>query len=97
CGLYRVKVYQSDAQAARNGRGLFAAALTEKLPRLPVEEEGRLSDPLLRENFIERVFAYRRWQDALSGAKSARALVDFHTRHKFLLLAHSERHYRRLG
>ena len=56
-----------------------------------------MNDPALRENFIERVFAYHRWQEALAGAKSARALVEFHTRHKFLLLAHSERLYRRLG
>ena len=68
-----------------------------RLPLLPVEEEGRLNDPVLRENFIERVFAYHRWQEGLAGAKSARAFVEFHTRHKFLLLAHSERHYRRLG
>ena len=67
------------------------------LPLLPVEEEGRLNDLALRENFVERVFAYHRWQSALAGTKSARALVEFHTRHKFLLLAHSERHYRRLG
>jgi uncharacterized protein YbgA (DUF1722 family) len=62
-----------------------------------VEEEGRLKDPALRENFVERVFAYHRWQEALDGGRSAPALVEFHTRHKFLLLAHSERHYRRLG
>jgi uncharacterized protein YbgA (DUF1722 family) len=67
------------------------------LPLLPVEEEGRLNEPALRENFIERVFAYHRWQDAMASPKTARALVEFHTRHKFLLLAHSERHYRRLG
>ena len=64
---------------------------------MPVEEEGRLNDPALRENFIDRVFAYHRWQNALAGSKSAAALVEFHTRHKYLLLAHSERHYRRLG
>ena len=97
CGLERVRVYSSKNLPARQGRGLFAAAIVESLPLLPVEEEGRLNDPALRENFIERVFAYHRWQDALAGAKSARALIDFHTRHKFLLLAHSERHYRRMG
>jgi uncharacterized protein YbgA (DUF1722 family) len=63
---------------------------------LPVEEEGRLSDPALRENFLERVFSYCRWQ-ACAESRSARHLVAFHTRHKFLLLAHSERHYRELG
>ena len=80
----------------RQGRGLFAAAIMERFPLMPVEEEGRLNDPVLRENFIERVFAYRRWQ-TLTQAKSVRALVEFHTSHKFLLLAHSEQHYRRLG
>lgn len=69
----------------------------EGFPLAPVEEEGRLNDPVLRENFIERVFAYHCWQEAMAGPKSAGALVEFHTRHKFLLLAHSERHYRRLG
>jgi|SRR5262245_35031395 len=96
CGMERVRVHNSKNMAARRGRGLFAAALMDRFPLLPVEEEGRLNDLTLRENFVERVFAYHRWQAAL-GAKSASSLVEFHTRHKFLLLAHSERHYRRLG
>jgi uncharacterized protein YbgA (DUF1722 family) len=95
--MERVRVYFPKGGVTRNGRGLFAAALIDKLPLMPVEEEGRLNDPLLRENFIERVFVYRRWQEAVSGPKSARALVAFHTTHKFQLLAHSERHYRYLG
>jgi uncharacterized protein YbgA (DUF1722 family) len=66
-------------------------------PLLPVEEEGRLNDLKLRENFIERVFAYNRWLQASSGRKSPGVLVRFHTSHKFLLLAHSQRHYRQLG
>jgi uncharacterized protein YbgA (DUF1722 family)/uncharacterized protein YbbK (DUF523 family) len=97
CGLERVRIYNAHNLPARNGRGLFAAAVTENLPLLPVEEEGRLHDPALRENFIERVFAYHRWQKQLAGRKSIATLVYFHTVHKFLLLAHSERHYRRLG
>ena len=97
CGVERVPVYDAKNVPSRHGRGIFAAAVMKSLPLLPVEEEGRLNDPALRENFIERVFAYHRWQEALAGAKSARALVEFHTRHKFLLLAHGERHYRRLG
>jgi uncharacterized protein YbgA (DUF1722 family)/uncharacterized protein YbbK (DUF523 family) len=97
CGVERVRIYDPKTTPARRGRGLFAAAIMATLPLLPVEEEGRLNDPALRENFIERVFAYHRWQEALAGSLSARALVEFHTRHKFLLLAHSERHYRRLG
>lgn len=97
CGLERVRIYNDRNVPSRNGRGLFASTVIQTLPLLPAEEEGRLNDPALRENFVERVFAYHRWQEALSGNKSARALIEFHTRHKFLLLAHSERHYRRLG
>ena len=97
CGLERVRLYSSKDTPLRRARGLFARAVTEKFSLLPVEEEGRLNDPALRENFVERVFAYHRWQEALAGSRSAAALVDFHTRHKFLLLAHSERHHRRLG
>jgi uncharacterized protein YbgA (DUF1722 family) len=97
CGLERVRVHTSNGNVIRQGRGLFATAVTKKLPLMPVEEEGRLNDPSLRENFIERVFAYRRWQDLNERPKSAAALMQFHTRHKFLLLAHSERHYRQLG
>ena len=97
CGMERVRVYSPKGMPSKQGRGLFAAAIMENLPLLPVEEEGRLNDPLLRENFIERVFSYRRWQDTATRARSVAALVDFHMRHKFLLLAHSERHYRQLG
>jgi uncharacterized protein YbgA (DUF1722 family)/uncharacterized protein YbbK (DUF523 family) len=97
CGVERVRVYGAENMPVRRGRGLFAAAFMAGFPLMPVEEEGRLNDPVLRENFIDRVFAYHRWQNALAGSKSAAALVEFHTRHKYLLLAHSERHYRRLG
>ena len=97
CGIERVRLYDAKNTPSWRGRGLFAAAVMKTLPLLPVEEEGRLNDLALRENFVERVFAYHRWQSALAATKSARALVEFHTRHKFLLLAHSERHYRRLG
>ena len=97
CGLERVRIYNANNLPARNGRGLFAAAVTENSPLLPVEEEGRLNDPALRENFIERVFAYHRWQKQWVRRKSIATLVHFHTVHKFLLLAHGERRYRRLG
>ncbi len=97
CGLERVRIFAAPKPPARNGRGLFAAAVTQNLPLLPVEEEGRLHDAALRENFIERVFAYHRWQQQLANRKTIATLVNFHTQHKFLLLAHSERHYRQLG
>ena len=97
CGMARVRVYSSKGMPERQGRGLFAAAVMERWPLLPVEEEGRLNDLKLRENFIERVFAYHRWQQASAERKSVGALVRFHTRHKYLLLAHSQAHYRQLG
>lgn len=96
-GLYRVKVYGEKGMPARSGRGFFARALTERFPLMPVEEEGRLNDPALRENFIERVFAWRRWKDALRGGMTAGRLVEFHTRQKLLMMAHSPEHYRLLG
>ena len=97
CGLYRVKVYVGEGPAARTGRGMFAEALCARLPLLPVEEEGRLGDPRLRENFIERVFAYRRLRDLFAAPVRAADLVRFHTREKLLLLAHSPTAYARLG
>lgn len=97
CGMERVRLYPKAGAPLRQGRGLFAAALMGGLGSLPVEEEGRLNDPKLRENFIERVFAYHRWQQLTAARKSVGKLVQFHTRHKLLLLAHSEAHYRRLG
>jgi uncharacterized protein YbgA (DUF1722 family)/uncharacterized protein YbbK (DUF523 family) len=98
CGLFRVKVHGSSGGAGvRAGRGLFAAALADAQPRLPLEEEGRLGDPRLRENFIERVFAYRRLSELAAGAVRAGDLMGFHARHKLLLLAHAPAAYARLG
>jgi uncharacterized protein YbgA (DUF1722 family)/uncharacterized protein YbbK (DUF523 family) len=97
CGMERVRVYNLKGVATRRGRGLFAAAVIRQLRLLPVEEEGRLNDPILRENFVERVFACQRWQQCAHQRKSIRSLVDFHTRYKFLVLAHSELYYRKLG
>jgi uncharacterized protein YbgA (DUF1722 family)/uncharacterized protein YbbK (DUF523 family) len=97
CGMERVKVYGEGAVPARTGRGLFASALLERLPLLPVEEEGRLTDPHLRENFIERVFAYRRLTDLFGGKWGNGSVVRFHTSHKMALLAHSTTAYQRLG
>jgi uncharacterized protein YbgA (DUF1722 family)/uncharacterized protein YbbK (DUF523 family) len=97
CGLERVKVYNGRRVPAKSGRGLFAAKLVEWLPNLPIAEEGRLSDPRVRENFVERVFAYWRLQGLFSGRWTPRALVEFHTAHKLVLMAHSPRAYRALG
>ncbi|MEN3337746.1 MAG: hypothetical protein V7647_1422 [Acidobacteriota bacterium] len=97
CGMERVKVYEGDGPGVRDGRGLFAGVLLERLPLLPVEEEGRLCDARIRENFIERVFAYRRLKDLFASRWSIGALVRFHTAHKMSLLAHSTTAYRELG
>ena len=97
CGLGRVKVYEGRGSPARTGRGLFAVALVEAFPHLPVEEEGRLADPRLRDNFVERVFAYWRLRGLLSGRWTVGDLVRFHTAHKLLLMAHAPEAYRQLG
>jgi uncharacterized protein YbgA (DUF1722 family)/uncharacterized protein YbbK (DUF523 family) len=97
CGMERVKVYSGHGMPERSGRGVFAEALLDRFPHLPVEEEGRLSDPRLRENFIERVFAYRRLRDLFAGRWTPGALVAFHTAHKMALLSHSTTRYRELG
>jgi uncharacterized protein YbgA (DUF1722 family)/uncharacterized protein YbbK (DUF523 family) len=97
CGMDRVKIYSTRGVPERSGRGIFAARLVERFPSLPVEEEGRLSDARLRENFIERVFAYWRLRRLFSDRWSLRALVDFHTAHKLILMAHSPEANRQLG
>ena len=97
CGMERVRVYAKNGVPAKKGRGLFAEAVLRELAVLPVEEEGRLQDSGLRENFIERVFAYHRLRQLLQTPLTLRALVEFHSAHKYLLLAHSPLHYRQLG
>jgi uncharacterized protein YbgA (DUF1722 family)/uncharacterized protein YbbK (DUF523 family) len=97
CGLERVKVYGAHNVPAKSGRGLFAAALVERFPNLPVEEEGRLSDPRLRENFVERVFAYWSLRGFFGNRWNLGALVRFHTAHKLTLMAHSPHAYQQLG
>ena len=97
CGMDRVKVWNEAGQAPKDGRGAFAAVLMDALPLLPIEEEGRLRDDPLRENFVERVFAYRRVKDLFTGRWTVGQLVAFHTREKLLLLAHAPEAYRTLG
>jgi len=96
-GMERVRVYNEKGMAAKTGVGMFARAFMQHFPLLPVEEEGRLHDPRLRENFIERIFAFKRWREVLSQNGGRGALVDFHTKHKLLILSHSTRHYQEMG
>jgi uncharacterized protein YbgA (DUF1722 family)/uncharacterized protein YbbK (DUF523 family) len=96
-GMERVKIYSGKGGAAKTGVGLFAREFMQHFSLLPVEEEGRLNDPGLRENFLERLFSLKRWRDTLAlGAKPGH-LVDFHTRHKLLIMSHSPKHYELLG
>jgi uncharacterized protein YbgA (DUF1722 family)/uncharacterized protein YbbK (DUF523 family) len=97
CGMARVKVHGDKGPPARTGVGRFAAALLERFPDLPIEEEGRLADARLRENFIERIFAYRRLRDLFDSRWTVGDLVSFHTAHKLALLAHSTTAYTQLG
>ena len=96
-GLERVKVYNDKGMPDKKGVGLFARAFMEHYPLLPVEDEGRLHDPKLRENFIEAIFTFKRWRDMLTSSPDRKHLVAFHTRHKLLLLAHSPEYYREMG
>jgi len=98
CGMERVKVYPTHGGAAgKTGVGIFARELLRSYPLLPIEEEGRLHDPALRENFIERVFVMQRWWQMLAQPVSAKEIIRFHTIHKYLIMAHSPQHYREMG
>jgi uncharacterized protein YbgA (DUF1722 family)/uncharacterized protein YbbK (DUF523 family) len=97
CGMERVKVHRPGGMPHKDGRGLFAEALLERFPNLPVEEEGRLCDPHLRDNFVERVFAYHRLRTLFAGRWTIGGLVAFHTAHKLQLMAHAPQAYEALG
>ncbi len=96
-GMERVKVYDQHGIPSKTGVGIFAQAFMRHFPLLPVEEEGRLHDPKLRENFIEAVFVLKRWRDRGLLGRGLGAIVEFHTRHKLLILSHSPNHYRAMG
>jgi uncharacterized protein YbgA (DUF1722 family)/uncharacterized protein YbbK (DUF523 family) len=96
-GMERVKVYGAGNAPHRTGVGLFASVFMKHFPLLPVEDEGRLHDPMLRENFIERIFVAKRWREIAEGSKKISHLIEFHTRHKLLIMAHSPKHAGTLG
>ena len=98
CGLGRIPVYSEfGSNKVRHGSGMFAQAFTKAFPIVPTEDEGRLNDPRIRENFIVKVFSFYRLQDLFKQKFSLGSLVKFHTQQKFLLLAHSRKHYDNLG
>ena len=97
CGMERVKVRDSNGMPSRTGVGTFTAELLRLVPDLPVEEEGRLNDARLRENFITRIFAYRRWRDLVQAGPTRRSLMEFHAAHKYVLMSRNQAGMRRLG
>ena len=96
-GMERVRVYNEKGMPSKKGVGIFARILMDHFPLIPVEDEGRLHDPDLRENFIESIFTLKRWRDVLRTKESRGNVVDFHTRHKLLILSHSPKHYQIMG
>jgi uncharacterized protein YbgA (DUF1722 family)/uncharacterized protein YbbK (DUF523 family) len=96
CGMQRVRLYKGDVPD-RSGVGLYAHRLMQNFPDLPVEEEGRLEDAHLRENFIQRVYVYWRWKKLMAGQVSFKSLSDFHARHKYIFLSHDQSLARELG
>ena len=94
-GMERVRIYNGKGIAKKKGVGIFAQIFMECFPLLPVEDESRLHKPKIRENFIERIFTLKRWRE-IPEKKSCETLVDFHTKHKLLILSHSPSHYYRM-
>lgn len=98
CGAFNVKLYHDSGQGCeKKGMGIYAQRLMQKMPLLPVEEDGRLNDRPLRENFLQRVYAYQQWQQLQQQDFSVKALLQFHARYKLILMAHSPQNYQRLG
>ncbi|MCX8111098.1 MAG: DUF523 and DUF1722 domain-containing protein [Syntrophorhabdaceae bacterium] len=96
-GMQGVKVYSSGGMPVKKGTGIFAGAFMRHFPLLPVEDDGRLNDPVIRENFIERIFVYKRWQGFIERGGEHKDLVAFHTDHKYLIMSHSPKHLTELG
>jgi len=96
CGMERVKLYKND-MPERIGVGLYAAGLMKSFPHLPVEEEGRLGDPVLRENFIQRVFVYARWNSLINSDFCWKTLTGFHANHKYIYMSHNQKMAQELG
>jgi uncharacterized protein YbgA (DUF1722 family)/uncharacterized protein YbbK (DUF523 family) len=96
-GMERIRVYNEKGIPVKKGVGIFTRIFMDHFSLLPVEDEGRLHDPELRENFIERIFTLKRWREVLGKKESRGNVVDFHTKHKLLILSHSPKHYQMMG
>ena len=96
-GMERVPIHRDGMPPLRAGTGIFARAFMDRFPQLPTEEEGRLQDPGIRENFIERVFTLRRWRESVADGMDTTRLIEFHTAHKLLVLSHGTEKYREMG
>lgn len=96
CGMERVRLYKNDTPD-RSGVGIYAQTLMQNFPHLPVEEEGRLGDAVLRENFIQRVFIYARWKSLTEADFSWKSLTDFHANHKYIYMSHDQKSAKELG
>jgi uncharacterized protein YbgA (DUF1722 family)/uncharacterized protein YbbK (DUF523 family) len=96
-GMERIRVYNEKGIPVKKGVGIFARIFMDHFSLLPVEDEGRLHDPELRENFIERIFTLKRWREVLGKKESRGNVVDFHTKHKLLILSHSPKYYQMMG
>lgn len=96
-GMERVKIFDRNGMPRKIGIGVFAGIFMNHFPLIPVEEEGRLHDPALRESFIERIFVLKRWREMMEQGGKIGSLVEFHSRHKLLIMAHSPKHSTHLG
>lgn len=96
-GMEQVKIYQDHGKALKTGVGIFAREFMSRFPLLPVEEDRRLHDHRIRENFIERIFALKRWREMVTQKAGLKSLINFHAGHKFLILSHSRKHYQKMG
>lgn len=96
-GMQGVRIYSEKGMPEKKGVGIFARAFMGHFPIIPVEDDGRLNDPVIRENFIERIFVYRRWQEFIESGGEHRGLVAFHSDHKYLIMSHSPKHLTELG
>jgi uncharacterized protein YbgA (DUF1722 family)/uncharacterized protein YbbK (DUF523 family) len=97
CGMEKVTVYNERGMPVKKGSGIFARIFMEHFPLIPVEDEGHLYDPKLRENFIERIFIQKRWSEVLAKKWRIENIMGFHTEHELLILSHSEKHFRSMG